>query len=447
MSKYQIDSTTLTGIGDAIRTKGGTSALINPEDMPAAIAALPEPEPKWAPLNNGKTNYWIEIPEGGTNLQITVRTGAAGDSVNINWGDGTTQVYTPASKNTTYYVKHYYNQGSYIINLDGPSFIVPSPVIYVGGTYANNPCLRSIELAHNTQGAICDSQPSIENVAIMEGCKELGDEAFESAVNLTQIIFGKRTQADLQMSGNYHFASTAITKFELPSGILANGILNNHIVSGCKRLREIVLPNDLLTLESGDHFTNCPLLTKITIPASVTQIGSNSNLASNCSSLREINLKPTTPPSLASATLSGSLKEFTIITVPTASLSSYREDSSTGYSAVANRIFPEGYHSYTTEKSSDKQSLYEFTTTEACTFDIGQYATAFTNTSNGDGYISIEINGTEVWQQTLATTTYTVLNTFTPIALAANDVLTINGYWTGSHTNCYFYLFANPTIS
>ena len=197
MSKYQIDSTTLTGIGDAIRTKGGTSALINPEDMPAAIAALPEPEPKWAPLNNGKTNYWIEIPEGGTNLQITVRTGAAGDSVNINWGDGTTQVYNTASKNTTYHVKHYYNQCSYIINLDGPSFIVPSPVIYVGGTYANNPCLRSIELAHNTQGAICDSQPSIENVAIMEGCKELGDEAFESAVNLTQIIFGKRTQADL----------------------------------------------------------------------------------------------------------------------------------------------------------------------------------------------------------------------------------------------------------
>ena len=41
MSKYVIDSSTLTSIADAVRTKGGTTEPIVVSDIPAAITNLP----------------------------------------------------------------------------------------------------------------------------------------------------------------------------------------------------------------------------------------------------------------------------------------------------------------------------------------------------------------------------------------------------------------------
>ena len=41
MSKYVIDSSTLTSIADAVRTKGGTTEPIVVSDIPTAITNLP----------------------------------------------------------------------------------------------------------------------------------------------------------------------------------------------------------------------------------------------------------------------------------------------------------------------------------------------------------------------------------------------------------------------
>ena len=41
MSKYVIDSSTLTSIADAVRTKGGTTDPIVVSDIPTAITNLP----------------------------------------------------------------------------------------------------------------------------------------------------------------------------------------------------------------------------------------------------------------------------------------------------------------------------------------------------------------------------------------------------------------------
>ena len=41
MSKYVIDSSTVTSIADAVRTKGGTTDLIEVSDIPTAITNLP----------------------------------------------------------------------------------------------------------------------------------------------------------------------------------------------------------------------------------------------------------------------------------------------------------------------------------------------------------------------------------------------------------------------
>lgn len=41
MSKYVIENTTLTAIGDAIRDKAGTTELIKVSELPTAIANIP----------------------------------------------------------------------------------------------------------------------------------------------------------------------------------------------------------------------------------------------------------------------------------------------------------------------------------------------------------------------------------------------------------------------
>jgi hypothetical protein len=96
---------------------------------------------------------------------------------------------------------------------------------------------------------------------------------------------------------------------------------------------------------------------------------------------------------------------------------------------------------------NDVGSIYSYTASENCTFDIGEYTRCYTNTGSSEGFISVKVNGTEVYNKTLGTQTYDLLDNFTPTSLSAGDVVTIDCHWTGSHNNCYFYLFAKPTIS
>ena len=61
MSKYVIDSSTLTSIADAVRTKGGTTEPIVVSDIPTAITNLPSGGggdlPEEALVISGDCNY------------------------------------------------------------------------------------------------------------------------------------------------------------------------------------------------------------------------------------------------------------------------------------------------------------------------------------------------------------------------------------------------------
>ena len=443
MSKYQIDSTTLTGIGDAIRTKGGTSALINPEDMPAAIAALPEPEPKWAPLNNGKTNCWFKIPEGGRLINLRLQVDSANNNVLVDWGDETSDTYTLTSTSAITVSHFQATGGTYIVGISGEHFKLPTSFISIK-TNNEYMLMPYIEIAHQTANTPFDSNYGIQKVAIMKGCTTLGDEAFENATNLDYIYFEER-ETPLSFGGNYVFGGcTSLKEAIIPKGTINASGFPNHFFSGCTNLSYIELPSDLTSFEGGDHFSNCRSLTSLTIPSTVTSLHSSSVLVSN-SSLEKIYLNPTTPPTVGGAVTLP--QEYSMYIVPTASLTAYKTDAK--FSTVADRIYPTGYSLYSTFNTAPSSGtmIYSYTATENCTFDIGEQARGFTNTSSSEGYISITVNGTEQYNHSLGVKTYDLLDNFTPIALTIGDTVSILCGWTGSHTGCYFYLFANPTIS
>lgn len=89
MAKYQIDGTTLTDIGDAIRSKTGGSALIYAEDMADAIESIPSGG------GGGQSSFsfqadvsgsWNESA-GGERSMLTI---TATDDTTISFGTGST---------------------------------------------------------------------------------------------------------------------------------------------------------------------------------------------------------------------------------------------------------------------------------------------------------------------------------------------------------------------
>ena len=497
MAKYTIDSTTLTNIGDAIRGKTQTSAGITPLDMPNAINSIPtydngdavaypqssipagaqkvyteqvvsdiaealqqktgtsegitinqyvdkinsipvDPD-HWEPLNNGKTNCWFKIPEGGRTIAIKLQATSSDSSILVEWGDGSSETYTVGTKAIS--VTHFYNVGgTFIASISGKKFKLPSSFIT---TRTDNEYLLMpyIEIAHPTASLPFDNNYGIQKVAIMDGCTEIGDEAFDQARNLNYVQFEERTTS-LSLTGNYHFSGcTSLKELILPEGIISD--LPNHLVAGCTKLTKIKLPEDIAVYESGDHFINCKSLTSITIPSCVTTINTNTNPFTG-SNLETIIFKPTTPP--ASGGNLALPQPYSMYIVPTESLDAYK--AADKFSVVADRIFPEGQRLYSTFGNiNDVGSIYSYTASENCTFDIGEYTRGYTNTASSEGFISVKVNGTEVYNKTLGTQTYDLLDNFTPTSLSAGDVVTIDCHWTGSHNNCYFYLFAKPTIS
>lgn len=63
----------------------------------------------------------------------------------------------------------------------------------------------------------------------------------------------------------------------------------------------------------------------------------------------------------------------------------------------------------------------------------------FTNTSNGDGYFELLLNGVSKYKKSLPTNTWTALTDIVPVELASGDTLECNVGFDNRHSNCDFY--------
>ena len=120
------------------------------------------------------------------------------------------------------------------------------------------------------------------------------------------------------IKGNAFRSCVALEDITFPSGITT---IDSNVLYACYGLVNVVLPSTVTTI-AGNAFYQCYSLPNITIPAAVTSIAGGA--FSSCYGLTEIHLKPTTPPTLGSATVFTGVPSTCVFYVPSASLNDYK---------------------------------------------------------------------------------------------------------------------------
>ena len=134
---------------------------------------------------------------------------------------------------------------------------------------------------------------------------------FGSCHNLKSVVIGN-TVTNIP---DFTFRDcSSLASITIPESVTSIGI---DAFSGCSSLVSITIPSSMISI--GDEaFYNCSNLALITIPSSVTSIGERAFYG-----IKEIVLKPTTPPVLTSS--SSLVSDYAVITVPKGTYNDYSE--------------------------------------------------------------------------------------------------------------------------
>lgn len=102
---------------------------------------------------------------------------------------------------------------------------------------------------------------------------------------------------------------------------------------------------------------------------------------------------------------------------------------------------------YLVRANDAKRAFVSFTATDNGTVFVSPGSHAYTNTSGGDGYISIDINGVEITRQQLPQNVDTPFTTMVNVPFETGDIITISGGFDGSHSSCFFYLWGGFAVA
>lgn len=113
-----------------------------------------------------------------------------------------------------------------------------------------------------------------------------------------------------------------------------NTEIGNYAFSNCRLLTSVTIPSSVTSIKSN-AFRSCSLLPSIVIPSSVTSIGADGTVFYECRSLKSITVESTTPPTIGSNTFSYTFSNL-VIYVPAESVETYK--TATNWSTYASRI-------------------------------------------------------------------------------------------------------------
>ena len=127
-----------------------------------------------------------------------------------------------------------------------------------------------------------------------------------------------------------YMSCSGLTSVTIPNSVTSIG---SQAFQSCRSLTSVTIPNSVTSI-GNNAFYNCTGLTSITIPDSVTSIG---NYAfRNCSNLASVTVLATTPPSLGGMAFNNT--NYCPIYVPADSVYDY--ETATNWSSYASRIQP-----------------------------------------------------------------------------------------------------------
>ena len=144
------------------------------------------------------------------------------------------------------------------------------PVKYIGGeAFANCPRLTSVVLPNTIQsiyGNAFLNCKMLSSVSLQEGLTDIAWDAFAGCTSLTSMVI-PNSVTDLGYS--LFDGCTALQSVTLPNSITT---LPLYIFKGCTNLTSVAIPETVTELESS-CFWGCERLTHITLPQNLTKIG------------------------------------------------------------------------------------------------------------------------------------------------------------------------------
>ena len=166
----------------------------------------------------------------------------------------------------------------------------------------------------------CTSLPIIDNI-------RYADTYAVEAVDKTLSTYTIKDKT--RFIGDYAFSNCTLTSVTIPNSVTSIG---TSAFEACSGLTSVTIPNSVTTI-GASAFNSCDGLTSVTIGESVTSIG---NYAFNyCSSLTSVTVNATTPPTLLGNRAFYNTNNCPIY-VPSTSIDAYK--SASGWSTYASRI-------------------------------------------------------------------------------------------------------------
>ena len=276
----------LTDTANAIRTKKGTTAKINPQDFSSEIASI----------------------QTGTDTSDAT---ATADDILL----GKT-AYAKGEK-LTGTIETYAGEGGETVN---------KLASLVDGTITE---ITAEDLAGATEirGYAFYGCHSLTNIIIPNSVISIGDYAFTSCTSLTSITIPDIVTS---MGNNTFWYCSSLKSIIIPNAVTSIG---DYMFSNCTLLESIIIPNSITSI-GNKAFNQCTSLTSITIPNSVTSIGSQALQIGSSTNKATITMLPTTPPTIQSNTFA--IYKLQKIIVPAGTGATYK--AATNWSNFADYI-------------------------------------------------------------------------------------------------------------
>lgn len=279
----------LTGVADAIRTKKGTTDLINPQDFESEIASI----------SGGG-----EQPTGDYAVKVIEYDGTVLLETKGKTGDIITLPTAPTHD------KLVFQEWSASVAVTNNTVTIEDNDVMVGAIYktASGESEFDINLTAVT---------GLSVTLKMDGTKEWGDGTSDTATTHTYAAYGEYTikcdgttmntsnnsglfgqsnsainyycvrarLANVTTLGNFAFSNCySLINITLPTGITN---ISQALFSNCRSLKSLVIPSSVTSIGT-QAFMFCQVLTSLVIPSGVTGIGTQSFLS--CYSLTNISL-------------------------------------------------------------------------------------------------------------------------------------------------------------
>ena len=276
---------------------------------------------------DGKTRFYCTFNDG--RLSPSVFCGVNG-TVEIDWGDGSqTDTLTGTNVNTYKNVSHTYaSQCDYVISLNVTGSAKISDPIRKGTSNFNAyRAFKKVEFGKNiVTGDDCfRDNGNLECVAWSEENLDSGYRTFYGCVSLKYITMLRKYDS---ISSYFLVNAQSLKAVSIPP---TKQTLNSFCI-GTTWLTRLSLPSSVTTIGSSG-LRGIGALSLLTIPASVTSIGSQAFYGN--SSVGEYHFLGSTPPSIESSTFQD-IPSDCVIYVPTASVDTYK--SASNWSSYASYI-------------------------------------------------------------------------------------------------------------